>query len=339
MHVKAERVSELFKEHATLQKENSRSYITECPVCHNAKKFYIFKHNGRATCHRPSCDFGKRPFHEWLALTIGIDSEDAKKLVINTILIDQVSEITFNTIDFDVYQEDGNMSDSDLPEMDYPTPLHLPIDDPMSSEGLAYLVSRGVSKELAEYYEITYSPWQRRVVLPIYQDGRCRGWQARAIDKVEPGFRMRNNDGFRRDSLVMFYDSAKDQKDLFVLEGPFDGMKFHGFGGFIATMGKVITAKQVELIKNTKAEKVYLGLDEDAAPEINKLKAELDGIKDLYWIKTPQSCITRCLSQGKKADFGECTPEEIAEAIQDAESLFGGVRQLIIYFESNTSKE
>ncbi len=339
MHVKAERVTELFKEYANLQKENSRSYITECPLCQNSKKFYIFKHNGRATCHRPSCEFGKRPFHEWLALTAGIDSEDAKKMVINAIIVEQVQEILFNTIDFDTYENEEIDELPEIPAMPYPDVMQLPIDDPMSAEGLRYLESRGVSKELAEYYEITYSPWSRRVVLPIMQAGQCRGYQGRAIDKVDPSFRMRNNEGFRRDSLVMFYDSAKDAEELAVLEGPFDALKFHGHCGFIATMGKVITAKQVELIKNTKASRVYLGLDDDAALEINKLKMELDGVKDLYWLRTPQSCIERCMAQGKKADFGECTPDEIAEAKRDAESLFGGIRQLIMFIQPPQHKE
>lgn len=331
MHVNAERVSDLFKEYATLKRENSRSWITECPVCHNAKKFYIFKHNGRATCHRPSCDFGKRPFHEWLGLTAGLDFEEAKKLVINPILIEQIEEILFGTVSFQTVEDEYFEDESDLPIMEYPVPLQLPIDDPMSAEGLKYLESRGVSKELAEFYEITYSPWERRVVLPIYQFGECRGWQGRAIDRVEASFRMRNNEGFRRDALVMFYDSAADQEDLFILEGPFDGLKFHGFGGFLATMGKVITEKQVELIKGTSSKRVYLGLDDDAATEINKLRAELDGAKDLYWIKPPQSCVDRCAANGKKADFGECTKEEIAEAIQDAKRLYESASQAIYY--------
>lgn len=330
MHVKADRVAELFKEYANIQKENVRSWITECPICNNSKKFYIFKHNGRATCHRPSCEFGKRPFHEWLGLTIGIDFEDAKKLVINELVIEQVTEINFGTVDFDEIEED-EMDTSEIASIEYPSQLQLELDNPMSEDGVKYLESRGISKELAQYYEITYSPWDRRVVLPIYQNGACKGYQGRAIDKCDPSFRMRNNIGFRRDSLVMFYDSAVNEEDLFVLEGPFDALKFHGFGGFIATMGKVVTSKQVDLIKNTRSRRVYLGLDDDAALEINKLKNELEGIKDLYWIKPPQSCIDRCKLQGKKADFGECTQQEISEAIKDAESLLGGIRQFINY--------
>lgn len=330
MHVSADRVAELFKEYANIQKENARSWITECPVCNNSKKFYIFKHNGRATCHRPSCEFGKRPFHEWLGLTLGIDFEDAKKMVINELVIEQVNKVNFGTIDFDEIEEDG-IQISDIPNIEYPSELQLSLDNPMSEEGVKYLQSRGISKELAEYYEITYSPWDRRVILPIYQDGACKGYQGRAIDKCDPGFRMRNNHGFRRDSLVMFYDSAKSEQCLFVLEGPFDALKFHGFGGFIATMGKVVTSKQVDLIKQTNSQKVYLGLDDDAAIEINKLNIQLEGVKELFWIKPPESCIERCKLQGKKADFGECTQDEIQVAIQNATSLFGGIRQFINY--------
>lgn len=331
MIVSAERVEEMFHEYANIQKSNVRSWITECPLCLNAKKFYIFKHNGKATCHRPSCEFGKRSFHEWLALVIGIDAEEAKKMILRPVIIENTSKIKLDIFDFDQMDEKDDFSD--LPSMEYPQLFHLDLDDPQSEEGVKYLQSRGVSKEVAEYYEITYNPLQRRVVLPIYQYGKCRGWQARAIDKVGADFRMRNNDGFRRDSLVMFFDSAKDEDDLFILEGPFDALKFHGHGGFIATMGKVITPKQVSLIRNTSSKRVFIGLDDDAAPEINKLRTELDGIKNLYWIKPPQSCIDRCTLQGKKADFGECTPEEIKEAILSAKSLLGGVRQMIIHFK------
>ena len=186
-------------------------------------------------------------------------------------------------------------------------------------DAIVYLDRRGITLDVAEHYQIHYSPSTRRVILPILMDGICYGWQGRAIDKVEDCDRIRNNTGFSRGALLMFADELKKRSYAIIAEGPFDAMKFYRVGGAIATMGKVITQNQLQILKKYDIRHAYLALDDDAIPEMRELAEKLG--MEAYRVMVPQSCITRCQEGNRKADFGECTFEECIEAIKHAVKL------------------
>lgn len=209
--------------------------------------------------------------------------------------------------------------DDDVAEVAYPEFHMAPITGPLSQPGVDYLASRDISLDMAVKYEMTYSPLERRVYFPIKMGGRFYGYQGRAIDKVEDKDRMRNNDEFRRDRLVMFADNLEDSTFAIISEGPVDALKFEQVGSNICTMGKVVTDRQLETIYAYGVEELYLALDDDAAAEITEIakKAKRINMK-VFRVNVPDSCRTRCQSNGKKADFGECTYEEAAQAFRDA---------------------
>lgn len=291
-------------------KEKARTIYTTCPSCGRSDKFSIYKTNGACVCYREgSCDFGKRFFHHWLAMTANIPLQQAREIVYGSSRRHS-EELNVNLDD------EKDKKEEDLEPVLWPPPGFLAIDAPESGPGAEYLAGRGVSMDLAKLYDIRYCDMIRRVVLPIIRNGKCYGWQARAIDKVDSGSRMRNNTGFRREKVLMFGDSLDRTDPLILLEGPFDALKFHGKGGILCTMGKNISSRQVELINESPARTVYLGLDADADREMIELSKKLDKqVKVLY---VPDSCIKRCKMEGKKADFGECTQAEIDEAINSA---------------------
>jgi hypothetical protein len=115
----------------------------------------------------------------------------------------------------------------------------------------------------------------------------------------------------------MFYDQIQNGGHIIICEGPFDAMKFHYCGGNIATLGKVVTDKQIELLLAKKPKAIYLGLDDDAVAEMTELRNKLKGFP-IYQLSVPQSTINRCQLIGKKADFGECTFEEANFAFSTA---------------------
>jgi len=117
----------------------------------------------------------------------------------------------------------------------------------------------------------------------------------------------------------MFIDNVKEDDFIIVAEGPIDAIKFDLCGNSVATMGKIISEKQIELIMERRPKKVYLALDDDAAPEMRKLQSKLQ--VPVYKIDVPQSAKERCTSQNKKADFGECSFEECLEAFKNARQL------------------
>lgn len=81
-------------------------------------------------------------------------------------------------------------------------------------------------------------------------------------------------------------------------------------------MGKVITEGQMALLDSLSPTRIYAALDDDAISESEKLFQRY-GDK-LYVLQVPKSAQERCRLKGSKADFGECTYEECAEAVKNA---------------------
>jgi len=307
-------IKELIEEQGLYFKEMSRSIYTTCPSCGKSDKLSILKENGATICYRGSCDFGKGWFQDWLSQTAGISIQEAKKKIYNT-------EDSF-TDQIHLNLGGKKQTHETYTAIEWPQRGFLEISDPEALEGLAYLKRRGISAGVAKYYDIRYSPWFRRVILPIKINGIVCGWQARAIDKVDDADRMRNNKGFRRDLLLMFQDELKHHRSALLFEGPFDALKFHSLGGIICSMGKHVSDKQLEVINNSDVESVYLGLDRDASEELRALTSRIE--KKIKILSIPDSCINRCESEGKKADFGECTVEEARESFYNAKDLSQG---------------
>ena len=295
--------------------EKSRTIYTTCPECGRSDKLSILKENGATICYHGGCDFGKAWFQDWLALTAGISIQEAKKQIYGT------TEKFTEKLEFDLGNKKKNLKE-DLQSLEWPVPGFIAIDDPQAVEGSSYLENRGITTELAKHCGIMYSPWFRRVVLPINMNNECYGWQARAIDKVNDSERMRNNTGFRRESLLMFYDTLADNEIAMLFEGPFDALKFYSFGGIVCSMGKHISDKQVALINESGVKEVYLGLDPDATVELRELTRRIE--KKIKILTIPESCNIRCKKLGKKPDFGECTFMEAKEAFDNAKDFSNG---------------
>jgi hypothetical protein len=319
------KIIDFLSENGLEYKEKSRTIHTECPVCHSSDKFSILKENGSCICYRGSCSFGRQWFPSFVSLVSGITEKEARKMLYGKDeRIKQVKSSDWQIkLELDDEEQHSEPSPLDgIPTVTYPEWFMLDIDSSESSDGLNYLLSRGITLEMAKKYDIKYSKFYRRVYLPIKMNGEVYGYQGRAIDKVAEKDRMRNNEGFRRDTFVMFADNLIGAEHVIISEGPFDAMKFEQVGGSVSTLGKVVTNKQLQIIKNYGIMKVYLALDEDAASEINELGNILrrDGL-EVYRIEVPQSCIDRCEKLGKKADIGECTFEEAALAFKNAYKL------------------
>lgn len=297
--------------------ENRRSLFTNCPRCNRSDKFAVLKVNGACVCYRSSCDFGRQWLDKWLSIVANISISSAREIIYGRRQSHVNEQIEVNFKD-DLF--DDNTKDSlSLDPIQWPDLGLFPIDHTMSSDAALYLQNRGVDIEIAKKHGFMYNIITRRVIMPTIIEGTCYGWQGRAIDKVESKDRMRNNIGFRRDSLVMFYDTIVSAPYFVIAEGPFDAIKFHLAKHFVATLGKFVSDKQFELLAKTSATKIFLGLDEDAAQETAELAKDFIALgKKVYIMSVPESAKTRCEKMNKKADFGECTPEECLIAMQQA---------------------
>jgi hypothetical protein len=313
------RIVDLISEAGVGMKEKANTIYTTCPLCQKDDKFSILKKSGACICYRGSCTFGKRPFREWVALTFHISEQEAKTKLFGEREEKKEEILSSLTLRMPTADDDEDLEDlslNGLQEMPWPEFHMVPIASPAAAEGAAYLASRGVTSEIATKHEVCYSRTYRRVYFPVKMSGKCFGYQGRHIDKVESSFRMRNNDGFRREALVMFADNLLGKDFAIVAEGPVDAIKFDLVGGNVCTMGKVVTDKQLDIIRSYGIQKLYLALDDDALFETNELakRSRLSA----YRLEVPKSCKERCDLAGKKADFGECTYEEAKLAFENA---------------------
>lgn len=318
-----DKIIKILEETGISFKERGRTIHTECPKCHKDDKFSILKANGSTVCYRGSCDWGIQPFTNWVAETLGISVAEARGKVYQT---DYFKEFTFE-VKKKTNEDTWNPFAEEIPEI--PLPNHSYTIGGSKNDGTVYLERRGLPAVICDHFGIKYLLDLRRVMFPVVLNGKFVGYQGRSIDKVPDKDKVRNNEGFRRDSLVMFLDHVKENEFVIIAEGPVDALKFYNVGNFVATMGKIISKKQIDLIKTKKPQKVYLALDGDAALEMSNLAREFD--VPTFLLTVPDSCKKRCELINKKADFGECTFEEAAEALNSAQPL--GYYNLIFNWE------
>lgn len=319
-----DKIIKILEESGVSFKEKSKTIYTECPRCHREDKFSILKANGSTVCYRGSCDWGVQPFTNWVSEILSISLIEAKNKVYQT---DYYKEYKFE-INNKTEKYAWNPFESDIKEIEYPENSHELTG--VENEGTAYMRNRGLSADICSKFKIKYNSAMRRIIFPVFYENKLVGYQARAIDKVSDKFKVRNNEGFRRDSLVMFLDNVKPNEFVIIAEGPVDAMKFNQIGNFVATMGKIVSDKQIDLIKRKNPQKVYLALDADAAKEMSELARSFD--VPTYLLTVPESCKKRCLDLGKKPDFGECTFDEAVIAFNNPETL--GYYNLILNWET-----
>lgn len=324
--VSRNKIVEILQENGLDFKEKSRTITgVPCPMCGREDKFSILKANGYTVCYRGSCDYGKRSFIGFMQAFLGISAEEAIEMLKGSSdSFDGVLDNGLN-LDFEIkdpFESEINAKPDALLEIEpkkYPEWYMSSIDSVESKEGMDYLLGRGITKEIALKLDIRYSSFYKRVYFPIKINGITYGYQGRAIKKVEDKDRVRNNEGFRRDTLVMFADNLANSKEAIIAEGPVDAIKFDLVGGYVSTMGKEVTEKQIDIIMSYNPEKIYLALDDDASHEMMLLLEKIS--RPIYKIDVPDSCKERCQKLGKKADFGECTFLEAKEAKEKARQL------------------
>lgn len=321
-----DKIIEFLQEYGISFKEKRRT-ITDlpCPDCGREDKFSILKENGSTICYRGSCSYGKKWFTDFMVKVAGITPIAAKHRLYGNPIHDELK------ISFDDKPEIDLFFDREqkIQPIQWPENHMLSIVSEFAPDGMNYLKSRGIPPEIATKHKMMFSPKFRRVYIPVIMNHNVYGYQGRAIDNVPPTFKVRNNQGFQRDKLVMFLDCIQPGNHVIIAEGPFDALKFDLVGGAVCTMGKQVTQKQIDAINSKNPTKVYLALDDDAANEMNELVNKFSC--PIYRIEVPQSCKRRCAGLEKKADFGECSFEEARQAFLDAYLIDS--TSIILYME------
>lgn len=277
-------------------RRTSRSFVLTCPLCGKDDKLYIFKHSGRFVCWvcKEDKNFHGAPEFALKELT----GRPIARIRQDLYGLDAAAPATdFLNLDFgELLDETDTIEPDPLPDLEWPYHCY-PITDSSAALGLKYLEGRGISVELALEYDVRYSTKRRSVAFPVYVGTRLVGWQYRTIDPtsilmpdntVQERLKVISDSGdcdFPRERCVMFQNRLVGSHAV-VCEGPIDALKAHLVGGNVATMGKAVGAKQVELLLNAGITKVYLALDPDAASELEPLFQKFEDVK-VYVVSVP----------------------------------------------------
>jgi len=322
-----EKIAAFLRNHKINPKaQNARSYIFDCPACGGDKKLYISKKDGLSVCFKGKTDKCPRPGSSAqyaLSLISGLPFDVVKREIVD--FVENLAEQIRVKFDNDEVKQE---------EVKLPTVM-LPIDiafmgEHAAEEGQKYLEGRGLPLEVQQKYGVLYSPSMRRVIFPVIMDKKLYGWQGRAIDNVRHEDRMYNIPGPWKARTLMFYENIVGKDFVIVAEGPVSAMKFYKVGNFVATMGKEISTRQLELMRNAGVKKIYLAIDPDAVDKLNKIRYILDnellGRIECFHIPVPEN----------RGDFGDCTFEECEVAFQRASKLDGD--QIFSHIEFKMSK-
>lgn len=316
------RIAEFLKNHKVLTKiETSRSYVFDCPACGGHNKLYIQKEDGRSVCFKKKtakCPSAGSKVDYSLSLLSGLTTEEVKKELYG--FVRQLEDEIRVSFDEEVVEKPKKELEKGSLPLDV-----LFIGDPEASDGLNYLLGRGLTLEVLKTQQVLYRPSRRMVIFPIIMDKILYGWQGRAIDPVPKEKRMDNMPGDWKASTIMFYENIVGKDYAIVAEGPVSAMKFAKAGNFVCTMGKEISKEQLRLLRQSGIKKLYLALDPDAFDKIHKIRDSMNestgGQLKCYMIEVPP----------EKEDFGDCTYEECERAFREAKQLTG--EEIFVYIE------
>lgn len=313
-----DRVKEILESAGVGLKQTKRSYVADCPRCQGDSKLYILKTSAQAKCMK--CAEYFKPTTLISELT-GMNTAEAATLVYDGGPVDLQKPVEIDFEEEFLPDAEGEEQDLKVISID---PLFIA---PEGTPGMDYLQRRGVTDiELIKRHDIRYSAVMNGVVFIVRNaKGEPVGWQCRFITPWNPKLRMLSYEGMPKAKILYNYFEDKCEDNMIVAEGPFDCIKCDVPGHTsVATLGKGISPHQREMILKSRAQNIYLALDRDAANEVHELGLFLAEKKRVFRITPPEH----------RKDFGDCTMDEVIEAIARAEQIHADITaRLELHFD------
>jgi hypothetical protein len=297
-------------------RENRQSFIFDCPKCGKEGHFYVRKRDGGSICFKCGEKYGWRglvsaiykcSFRKADEIFFGIDSGGG-------------GESGVDTIDPSLLDGDQEAREPEITKISL-GPDFVPIE--RSSRGVSYLLSRGVSdpRQMIDF-DLRYHGAMDAVVFPVKRAGMVYGWQARRIDPKDGELRLVSSKGFSKSRFLLNWDRARHKPSVFVVEGPFDCLKVDVPGiGAVSSFGKQLSLDQVRMIASMECDRIYVGLDPDAADEVSV-------VSDRFLLRKQ---VFRAVPPSGKKDFGECDRSDVKRAIDGATLVESKADYLEVY--------
>lgn len=150
--------------------------------------------------------------------------------------------------------------------------INLPSYDPRILTGWQhphpYWIQRGISEDAQALLRLGYDPVARRIVFPLFIDGRLCGWQKRVVpgETVPEHPKYLNNSGFPKSEALYGLDLAQDSPLAIMVESPMSVARAYSVGldvPTVASFGAKISQAQINQLAQFEA--VWVWMDRDPA--------------------------------------------------------------------------
>jgi DNA primase len=282
---------------------NIRLLDCECPWCGGEGKVYIKCDNwGVGVCHKCGTSFRGVDF---VMEYEGCTPDEAFKLLKGEAVDTWVSPT----------------APAEDPKADGP---YFPELEELSTLGRGYLNSRGLNDAIIKKYKfvscnhngvyagkIVYS--RDRVIIPIFDiSGKLVSWQGRSLDPASKVKYLFSPDFKKSEHLYNSWNIKPNPDYLVLCEGVFDclGWIRNGFANCVASFGKMISEKQVGMLKALKPKVLFIAWDYDCLFEMSEFAGKYGQFFD-------EIRIVR-LPNGKDSD--ECQQKELLQVFSLAKA-------------------
>ena len=226
----------------------------------------------------------------------------------------------------DSVQSVEQMDDKELKD------VRMPVGWRVLEKSCDYLLGRGIDGRLCKRYNIGSTKLVERyknyILIPIYDEGRIRGFIGRYANKVVPDDKLRYSNSLRTQfaRLLFGYDEIVVGRTATVIlvEGVFDKMACDRYLDLwnnedvkcVCTFGKKISDAQILKLENKKVQKIILLYDFDAVKEMKRYSIELEKHFETYITFTVKKDIDECTKQEALAVFSNLyKPSEFRNSV------------------------
>lgn len=249
-----------------------------CPYCHRELKMGVNLSMYRTNCFR--CNAHPNPSQ----LVMDIEGFDTYHELINFLNSGKFDELEF-------HEEKVELAEA--------KPLYLPDGFRILSFGKSqvarsirgYVKNRGFSIQELSRHGIGYAtkePYFGYLIIPFYYKGQLRYYNARNVIGTGPRYNNPNKDitGVGKEFIIFNYDALEMYRSVFVCEGALNALTMGDRG--IATMGKAISAYQVNELLKSSCERFIILLDPDAKKYAINLALKLVAYKKVKVVFLPE---------------------------------------------------
>lgn len=265
--------------------------VIDCPYCNADKHLGINKSNGRVWCW--VCEFKDAKRKNYYGdnrkpslIDVLMDLTEERWITIKKTLEDYGwEEPVYDAI------EQKNATSCKLPDGAYD------FSKPEAKKAKNYLKNRGFGDKIIQKYNLKVSPdygkYANRIIIPVFYCNKIVSFTSRDYTGRDQRYKNANlNDSIASvKGLLYNYDSAKDFKHIYLLEGPTDVWKMGDDS--VAVFRSSLSSEQRKLLLDMNLDSITIVFDPlatsraimaagDLSPFIRKIKVvRLEGIRDV----------------------------------------------------------